>query len=347
MHGLNYAPEEIGIGKYSGELVTFLCERGHDVVVVTAPPYYPEWKVKTGFKSWRYTRDSADGTQSEQPFGTSVRKRPADSLDKLPNGGLEVLRCPIWVPRRLNGMKRIVHLASFGLSSMPIVLWKAFRRRPDVIFVVEPTAFCLPTAWLASRLVGCKTWLHVQDFEIDAAFELGILKQPLLKRAIQWCEALWMRRFDRVSSISPNMLARLRKKKVFNERIRLFPNWVDCQLMRPLDSLPNTQQAVTSTAMPACTDSNSRRRNKKTRTFSRIDPPPVREGRRVPIPPPHLRKQFAIPADKCVALYAGNIGWKQGLEVVIQAAELAETCSDIHFVICGQGAAYSKLAELT
>jgi len=43
--GINYAPENIGTGKYTSELCEWLAAHGHDVRVVTAPPYYPAWKV--------------------------------------------------------------------------------------------------------------------------------------------------------------------------------------------------------------------------------------------------------------------------------------------------------------
>lgn len=342
-YGLNFAPEEIGIGKYSGEMVTFLAEQGHSVTVVTAPPYYPQWRVGAGFKSWCYSRDAVSTSRRTQRANSPTPATSGDAEHVFSEGRVDVVRCPLWVPKKVNGLKRIIHLASFGLSSLPVVLWKSLRLRPDVVIVIEPTAFCLPTAWLASRLAGCKTWLHIQDFEVDAAFELGILRHPILMRTVQWCEAFWMRRFDRVSSISPKMVARLRHKKVLAEQTRLFPNWVDCDLMRPLcyppdetqDSPLSSDGRETSARLPVMNN------------IHRSDLPPVSVGERLPVPPPHLRKQFDIPANKCVALYAGNIGWKQGLEIVIQAAQLAEARPDIHFVICGQGAAYPSLLELS
>jgi colanic acid biosynthesis glycosyl transferase WcaI len=269
--GLNYSPEEIGVGKYSGEMAVYLANRGDDVTVVTSPPYYPHWKIAKGYSGLRYSSQLIDGIQ--------------------------VVRCPLWVPRRINGWKRIVHLASFGLSSLPATLWSVIGKRPDTVIVIEPAAFSLPTAWLAARLSGAKTWLHIQDFEVDAAFELGILKQPLLKRIVRSVEAFWMRRFDRVSSISPKMVAKLSEKGVQAARTRLFPNWVDCEIMKPI--------------------SDSRQ----------------------------LRQAFGIPEDKCIALYAGNIGKKQGLEIVVQAAKYCENRSDIHFVICGNGAAQADLLK--
>ena len=36
LHGLNYAPEEIGIGKYSGEMVRELAEQGASVLYYTS-----------------------------------------------------------------------------------------------------------------------------------------------------------------------------------------------------------------------------------------------------------------------------------------------------------------------
>ena len=44
-YGINFAPELIGVGKYSSETVEYLVSQGHDVRVVAAPPYYPQWRV--------------------------------------------------------------------------------------------------------------------------------------------------------------------------------------------------------------------------------------------------------------------------------------------------------------
>ena len=49
LYGINYAPELTGIGKYTGEMAAWLASAGNEVRVVTAPPYYPEWRVANGF----------------------------------------------------------------------------------------------------------------------------------------------------------------------------------------------------------------------------------------------------------------------------------------------------------
>jgi hypothetical protein len=57
LHGINYSPELTGIGKYSGEMAEWLAAHGHEVRVVTAPPYYPAWKVREDYKAWFYRRE--------------------------------------------------------------------------------------------------------------------------------------------------------------------------------------------------------------------------------------------------------------------------------------------------
>ena len=61
MIGINYAPDLIGVAKYNTELCESLTAAGHDVRVVTAPPYYPDWKVPPGYRSGWYSRQRLNG----------------------------------------------------------------------------------------------------------------------------------------------------------------------------------------------------------------------------------------------------------------------------------------------
>lgn len=205
---LNAAPELTGIGKYVGEMVEWLDAHGAEVRVVAAPPYYPQWRVGAGYSGWRYVRERR---------GTAV-----------------VIRCPLYVPRRPDGARRLLHLASFALSSLPVLLWTGLRWRPDVIFLVEPPLACAPGALLAARLGRARAWLHVQDFEVDAAFALRLLHGPAARGALSWLERWLLGRFDRVSTISPAMDERLAGKGVPAGRRAMFPNWVDTEAIHPL-----------------------------------------------------------------------------------------------------------------
>lgn len=210
LYGLNFAPEPTGIGKYSGEMAAWLAAAGHEVRVIAAPPYYPAWKKQQS--------DAAgpDGSERWQ--------------------GVRIWRAPLWVPSRPTGAKRVVHLLSFAIGSLPALLRQLFWK-PDAVMVVVPALAAAPAGWLAARLCGAKAWLHVQDFEIDAAFRMGLLKGRLAQRIVGRFERWTLRRFDRVSTISQRMLELLRAKGVDADRVVSFPNWVDISAIMPTNRI--------------------------------------------------------------------------------------------------------------
>src|SRR5579871_5044091 len=153
--GINYAPDLIGVAKYNTELCEALAAFGHEVRVVTAPPYYPEWLVPSGYGGWSYRREFVNG--------------------------VSITRAPIYVPEKPTGAKRLLHHTSFAITSFWPVLMASLRWRPDVIFSVAPSLMSAAfPAWIARR-TGALSWLHLQDFEIDAAFDLGLLANKRLR----------------------------------------------------------------------------------------------------------------------------------------------------------------------
>jgi len=125
-------------------------------------------------------------------------------------------------------------LASFAITSLPVLLAQR-RRRPDVVITVAPAFFCAPGALLLQRLCGrgCKGWLHIQDFELDAAFELGMLKGQWLRGLAEVWERRTLQKFDRVSTISAAMVQRAQQKGVEARRTVVLPNWVDLEAIQP------------------------------------------------------------------------------------------------------------------
>lgn len=202
--GLNYAPEPVGIGPYTQGLAEALAPEERSVEAICGQPYYPRWKRYSGF--------AAGWANSEE-------------------GGVTVRRCPHYVPTDPGGLKRIIHLASFALSALLPALAAGLRRagqRPQVVIAVAPALLSVVTAWLVARLAGAKLWVHVQDFEAEAAVATGLLREgSAAARAALWLERRLLGLADRVSTISPQMAGRLAAKGVPPERTRELRNWAD------------------------------------------------------------------------------------------------------------------------
>jgi colanic acid biosynthesis glycosyl transferase WcaI len=59
--------------------------------------------------------------------------------------------------------------------------------------------------------------------------------------------------------------------------------------------------------------------------------------------PSPYRAELGIAPDAVVALYSGNMGGKQGLEVLADAARLLQDAPQVQFVLCGNGAGRADL----
>ncbi|MDP0490551.1 MAG: WcaI family glycosyltransferase [Verrucomicrobiota bacterium JB023] len=289
IYGLNYAPELTGIGRYSGEMGPWLKDHGVDVRVVTTPPYYPHWKIAEGYSRYWFSKEVLDG--------------------------VPVWRCPFYVPSKPTTVKRLIHLGSFAAVSF-IALWRQAFWRPDWVFMVEPASMTIPGGLVFSKVVGAKSWLHIQDFEMEAMLGLskelggnssggktsnegrqGAAKKGKLLEWAKKTEAFLKRQFDRTSSISQVMMAKLGERGVPKEKISFFPNWVDIDFMSP--------------------------------------------GR----PQRDFRKEWKVPEESTFVLYSGNIGKKQGLEMVLEVASdlQKQAAGAFTFIIVGEGAAKDDL----
>ncbi len=207
--GINYSPEPIGIGPYTTGMAEALVASGHDVSVVTAKPYYPYWKADPAFK------------------GGGVRWSKEN--------GVKVARCPIYVPSNPNGLRRLMHHATFALRALVPMFQLAWRERPQLIISIAPSLIATPIARLVAGICCAKTWIHIQDFEVEAAFATGLLpKEGFLARAAEKFEQVVLD-VDRVSSISPQMCARLVEKGVPASRVLELRNWANIDQVVLLD----------------------------------------------------------------------------------------------------------------
>lgn len=210
VYGINYSPELTGIGKYTGEMVEWMAQEGHEVRVITAPPYYPEWQVGERYSAWRYRREE---------------------------GAATVWRCPLYVPKQPSTLRRLIHLGSFALSSFfPLMAQR--RWKPDRIIGVVPTLFCTPGMRLLAKLSGARTLLHIQDYEVDAMLGLGMAgkgKGGKVAKLASRFERSGLHNVDNVSTISRSMMNKAQEKGVAADKVIFFPNWSEVARFRDVN----------------------------------------------------------------------------------------------------------------
>lgn len=265
--GYNYWPEPTGIGKYSGEMVKWLAENGADCTVITTYPYYPYWKVQEPYRSKRF-------------FFLGEK-------EKIGDGSIRILRCPIYIPKNPSGLKRMIQDATFFLSSTAAVKYLAFfSAKNDYTIAVAPSFFVGFPALTYRLFRRNKILYHIQDLQIEAAEKLGMIKSPFLLSTLYSLEKYILKRVDAVSTISEAMVRKVRDKT--RKPVHLLPNWSDTEFFRPLEDCKS------------------------------------------------LKKAFGFDPDRKVVLYSGAIGKKQGLEIILDAAE-SFADKKIQFIICGTG----------
>ncbi len=208
IYDINYSPELTGVGKYTGEMGTWLAEQAHSVSVITAMPYYPEWEVHKAYQGKLWFTEVIDG--------------------------VTVHRCPFYVPKKVTSLKRMLHEFSFVLSSL--VYWfRVFFDKPyDMVICVAPPFHIGLLPVLYSTLRGVPLWLHLQDLQIDMARELGMLTNRRFLNLMFGVEKFILKRSAVVSTISEGMSRKVAEKNIITSPCVLFPNWVDDVYIKPL-----------------------------------------------------------------------------------------------------------------
>lgn len=269
VYSIHYHPEMIGIGVFNHGLARYLAGKGYDVTVVTAFPWYPYWKVMEGYRGRFLTTGMEEGVRVKRSYVYSAGK--------------------------VNAKTRILHQAVFAASSL-FNLASLLFKKIDLAFVVcPPFGIGLIARWFC-KLKGIPFIFHVQDLEVDAAFDTGILKNRLLMRILKGLENYVFKKAALITTISNGMRNRIAAKGIDIERIKLLPNWIDAGFMRPVEPGAN-----------------------------------------------RFRAENGIPEDKFLALYAGNIGEKQGVEIIIETAAMTAGEKDILYLIVGDGANSGRL----
>ena len=266
---INFYPDHSGIALYSTDLPVFFAEKGQQVSMVTGFSYYPRWVKRKEDKGVLFRTEEYRG--------------------------VKVYRGYLYVPRKLTTLKRLLHDLSFIVSA----LCNFFRAgRHDVIVVLTPPLLLGLVGLLLKRLWRAKLVVHIQDFQLEAALSLGMLKENILIRLLAKLDSYIYRKCDLVVPITQGMKEVVVAKGVDEKKTFVVYNWIDIN-----EAAQKGQKGIFISSYPKL-------------------------------------------LDKFIIAYAGNLGVKQGVDIILYLAEKTRHNTDIHYFIIGEGADKERLMNI-
>jgi len=202
-----FFPDELAGASLYTDLAQYLADNGHDVRVTTTFSYYPAWKLVA------------------EDQGVKVRD---DEVSAIP-----VRRISMYVPAKPTGKGRLLSDLSFFWSLVRYGRYQDWR--PEVVLSALP----MLSQCLAQRFMHgfrrIPKLIIVQDFVVEAALELGILKIPFAAVLLHRIQSWALRSAGTLATISPLMLDKLKSQIGPDRRLLMIPNWIHRSLQREID----------------------------------------------------------------------------------------------------------------
>jgi len=202
---VNVFRPDLGGGILFSDLCDGLSQKGFDVTVRCAYPYYPQWRDTSGQNGIKIRTEISDGY------------------------GYKIERFGLYIPTNPNSLlQRLLYEASFFLSLL--------RRLPekgqfDAMLVFSPLIGSVAYASVAAAWARLPWWLNIQDLSAQAAAAGGISSSSSFLIKIQ--NALF-RRSPVWSSISAEMVDALQQIPGSPKTVQLIPNWLHSSLSKHL-----------------------------------------------------------------------------------------------------------------
>lgn len=188
-----YWPEAMGNAPYVTGLAEYLSGRGHNVVVCTGFPHYPEW------------RSSASGRRAVET-----------------RAGVEVRRRRHYVPAKQSAARRAMYESSLFLTGLGGV---AHPMRPDVVLGVSPTLAAASLALVAAERYRAPAGVVFQDLMGRAAAESGVKGGNAVTGLVSRLELQIARRARAITVVSDGFQSYFEANGIDPSKIVRVRNW--------------------------------------------------------------------------------------------------------------------------
>ena len=262
----HFAPDTAPTGVIYTRLVEELVAQGHRVQVVTALPWYREHRIEDGWRGrvWRTEKTEWGSITRVTPFPGKSKKN---------------------LLRRAAGF--VGFTALVGLRG----LFAGGLGKAHAVIAMSPPLTLGLTGRLIATARRAPLIFNVQDIFPDAAVATEKIKGKKLIAFAGWLERITYRLSDSVVVLADSMRKNVAAKTKHPERVLVIPNFVDTDLVVPMDRMTT------------------------------------------------YRYELGL-GDGPVVMYAGNLGYSQSVELMIDVARQMPT---VTFLINGEGSTRDEL----
>jgi colanic acid biosynthesis glycosyl transferase WcaI len=209
---LVFAPDSVSTAVLMKQLAQELRRLGHGIVVLTTTPHY----------------NSDPEALAAQP----LTKKWGNLLWQSELEAIHVYHARV----RSKGnrvLSRLIDYLSFHAIGTVAGLW--LRNRYDLILAPSPPLTIGLSAAFLAAVRGIPYIYNVQEIYPDIAVSLGVVRNRRIIRLLERLEQFIYARATTVVVISENFRRRLLAKGVPADKVRVIPNFVDVDIIRPGD----------------------------------------------------------------------------------------------------------------
>lgn len=204
---MRYHPDKTGTAPLVTQLCQDLVDKGVNVTVITSLPHYGQTAIHPDYRDYR---------------GLFHRSQEL---------GVDLIRTPVYVPRKGGILPRAVNYLSYNLLS---VLAGFLGDKPDLVLAVNPPITTTFSAWMIGLVRRAPLLVGIQDVWPECVIRVGKLNNRLLIGISEVLEKIQYRIARKIIVLSEGMQKNLEAKGVSPSKIEVIANWADTGAVQPL-----------------------------------------------------------------------------------------------------------------
>lgn len=226
---------------------------------------------------------------------TREQAKNVSKIEKKENNRLTIYRYAMY-PEKEGIVQRTIRYLMCSIKQ----LWFGLTTKDiDLVFAGSTPPFQGIICDIVKKIRNISFVYNCQDIFPDSMVTAGITKEgSLIFKIGNWISNKTYKAADSIIVISEQMKDNLLKKGIPEKKIHVVSNWVDENMIFPIDQKSND-----------------------------------------------LFEELGIKSYPFLVVYAGNIGYAQAIDVIIEAADKLKKNSEIGFVLFGNGAIKNQILQ--